>query len=102
MSDLIDRQATLDSIEKIRQGLQMMDDTHRADIIMGGVYLCEKAVRHQPSVSPQRMRGKWIDVNGDNSLFRCTVCNNLVCCAKNNYCPNCGVPMRTEVTQNEA
>ena len=49
MSDLISRQAVLKHIEKIRQGVQMMDDTHRASIIMNGMYLCEKAVMNQPS-----------------------------------------------------
>jgi len=49
MSDLISREAILKHIEKIRQSVQMMDDTHRASIIMNGMYLCEKAVRNQPS-----------------------------------------------------
>lgn len=53
MSDLISRQAILKHIEKIRQGVQMMDDTHRASIIMNGTYLCEKAVRNQPSTEPE-------------------------------------------------
>lgn len=47
--DLISRKAILKHIEKIRQGVQMMDDTHRASIIMNGMYLCEKAVMNQPS-----------------------------------------------------
>lgn len=51
--DLISRQAILKHIEKIRQGVQMMDDTHRASIIMNGMYLCEKAVRDQPSAQPE-------------------------------------------------
>ena len=49
MSDLISMEAILKHIEKIRQSVQMMDDTHRASIIMNGMYLCEKAVRDQPS-----------------------------------------------------
>lgn len=52
MSDLISRKAILKNIEKIRQGVQMMDDTHRASIVMSGMYLCEKAVRNQPSAQP--------------------------------------------------
>ena len=32
MSDYISRQATLKLIENIRQGVQMMDDTHRASM----------------------------------------------------------------------
>lgn len=46
--DFISRQAILTHIEKIRQDVQMMDDTRRASIIMNGMYLCEKAVRNQP------------------------------------------------------
>ena len=53
MSDLISRQAILKHIEKIRQGAQMMDDIRRASIIMNGMYLCEEAVRNQPSAQPE-------------------------------------------------
>ena len=53
MSDLIDRQAILKHIEKIRQSALMMDDTRRAGIIMQGMHLCEKAVRNQPSAQPK-------------------------------------------------
>ena len=53
MSDLISRQAILKNIEKIRQSVQMMDDTRRASIVMNGMYLCEKAVRNQPSAQPE-------------------------------------------------
>lgn len=49
MDDLISRQAILKHIEKIRQSTQMMDDIHRASIIMNGMYLCEEAVMNQPS-----------------------------------------------------
>lgn len=52
MEDLISRKALLKHIEKIRQGVQMMDDTRRASIIMNGMYLCEKAARNQPSAQP--------------------------------------------------
>lgn len=51
--DLIDRQAILKHIEKIRQGVQMMDDTQRASIVMNGMHLCEEAVRNQPSARPE-------------------------------------------------
>ena len=57
MSDLIDRQAILKNIEKIRQGVQMMDDTRRAGIIMNGMLLCEEAVRNQPSEQPEWKKG---------------------------------------------
>ena len=56
MSDLISRESVLKNIEKIRQSVQMMDDTHRASITMNGMYLCEKAVRNQPSAQPEIIR----------------------------------------------
>ena len=56
MSDLISREAMLKHIEKIRQSVQMMDDTHRASIIMNGMYLCEEAVWDQPSAQPEIIR----------------------------------------------
>ncbi len=55
MSDLISRQAILKNIEKIRHSVQMMDDTHRAGIVMTGMHLCEEAVRNQPSAQPEQL-----------------------------------------------
>ena len=52
MTDVIGRKVTLKHIEEIRQGVQMMDDIRRASIIMNGMYLCEEAVRNQPSAQP--------------------------------------------------
>ena len=109
MSDLIDRQAILKHIEKIRQSVQMMDDTQRASIIMNGMYLCEKAVRNQPSAQPERKTGKWIVFDSDDDKYDKIKCD---CCKKGftvdayhwtdigftkddlNFCPNCGADMR--------
>ena len=57
MNDLISRQAILKHIEKIRQDVQMMDDIHRASIIMNGMYLCEEAVMNQSSAQPEQYKG---------------------------------------------
>ena len=54
MSDLIDRQAMLKHIEKIRQDALMMDDIRESNIIMMGMNLCEEAVRNQPSAQPEQ------------------------------------------------
>ena len=90
MSDLISRKAILQHIEKIRNGLQMMDDTHRADIIMNGMYLCEKAVRNQPSAQPETARrivGKSRD--GMTLWYQCDMCNEPVD-AQDSFCRGCG------------
>ena len=53
-----------------------------------------------PSNPPQcdfyeeRQNGEWIDVNGDGSIMKCSVCGDKVCCKNNNFCPNCGADMR--------
>lgn len=57
-NDLISRQAILKHIEKIRQGVQMMDDAHRASIVMSGMHLCEGAVWNQPSTQPEPLTDK--------------------------------------------
>lgn len=36
--------------------------------------------------------GHWIDVNGDGSLWRCSVCGETQCC-DSNYCGDCGAKM---------
>ena len=43
--------------------------------------------------------GHWIDVNGDGSLWRCSVCGETQCC-KSNYCGDCGAKMQ-EVKEDE-
>ena len=58
MSDLIDRQAILKHIEKIRQDALMMDDIRESNIIMMGMNLCEEAVKNQPSAEPEQFTDK--------------------------------------------
>lgn len=92
MSDLISREAILKNIEKTRQSVQMMDDTRRASIIMNGMYLCEKAVRNQPSVQPERKKAMW---KGEGLTdYRCSLCGFLnTSRLRTKYCPNCGARM---------
>lgn len=108
MSDLIDRKAILKHIEKIRQDALMMDDIRKASIIMMGMNLGEKAVRNQPSVQPERKRGKWemLQMPMSPPVYKCSVCGShalqsMTGCLMNrhyeanltNYCPNCGARM---------
>ncbi len=53
-----------------------------------------------PSVDAEPIRhGHWIDVNGDGSLWRCSVCGETQCC-NSNYCGDCGAKM-SKVKDNE-
>ena len=76
----------------------MMDDTHRADIIMNGVRLCKKAVESVPSVE-ERKKGEWIEANvkGMDYVY-CSECEDsyypVPIDPSWNFCPNCGTDMR--------
>lgn len=39
--------------------------------------------------------GRWIDVNGDRSVFKCSVCGEISCC-NSPFCGNCGARMEEE------
>lgn len=108
MADLIDRQAILKHIEKIRRGV-MMDDIRMASIIMNGMDMCEEAVTNQPSVDavPVR-RGKWLERNPQKSdkcrLIECSECGKGYIVGFNvpyedwskahKFCVECGADMR--------
>lgn len=103
MADLIDRKAMLNHIEKIRQDALMIDNIHESSIIMMGMNLCEKAVMNQPSLQPERKKGKWVGSDSQCGIA-CSVCGVSVddfCCSTDyidmnyqpNFCPNCGARM---------
>ena len=101
MGDSISRKETLKNIEKIRWSTQMMDDTHRADLIMRGIHLCEEAVMHQPSAQQGRKTGHWIEIEDEIITGKCSVCGWDAIFAETDvvgmpYCPNCGADMRGE------
>lgn len=41
--------------------------------------------------------GHWEDIDGDGSIWRCSVCGEVQCC-NSNYCGDCGAKM-DEVTE---
>ena len=106
-NDSISRKAIIDEIWKLRRSQQMLDDTQRADLVMHGMYLVEKAVEKLPSVQPRK--GKWIlDEDPHDGDCRCSAClmaidqlherNHGLLNALTggkwwtfyNFCPNCG------------
>ena len=58
--DLIDRQAALDELWKLRRAQQMMDATQAADLVMQGIFLAEKKIENLPSVQPEQ---RWTPVS---------------------------------------
>ena len=49
--------------------------------------LAIKALKNEPK------KGKWIDVNGDGSLWKCSNCGETSCC-RGKYCSDCRADMR--------
>ena len=65
---------------------------------------CADMVDEQPTIEPERKKGKWIDRgwSGDgrgNSWheWECSECKHITKGAKWDFCPNCGADMRTPV-----
>ena len=77
MSDLIDRQATLKHIEKIRQDALTMDDIHEASIVMYGTYLTEEVAKNQQSAQSEIVRCK--DCGHHITERPCEVYCNIMC-----------------------
>lgn len=50
-------------------------------------------INEQPTVEAEPIRhGHWEDIDGDGSIWRCSVCGEVQCC-NSNYCGDCGAKM---------
>ena len=58
---------------------------------------CADMVYEQPTIEPERKKGKWIDITKDGGcfLYKCSECSDLFL-EDYNFCPNCGADMRGE------
>ena len=112
MSDLISRQAAIDTICKL---CPVVGDHHKCKGYPETSTWCDEAValRALPSAEPERKTGRWNFI-GDN-LFECTCCLTVYSTQQLNglrndnsdpyaprFCPNCGASMTSkEGAQNE-
>ena len=60
----------------------------------------EQIIDEQPTIEPERKKGKWINLKnkkGTILALRCSVCGNSPKHAiRSDFCPNCGADMRGE------
>lgn len=106
MADLIDRQAILNHIEKIRRGV-MMDGSRISSIIVNGMDLCEKAVMNQPTVDAVPVvHGHWKEDTGGYGFWICSHCGFVSEASAADllyrYCPHCGARMEESEEEKDA
>ena len=94
MSDLISRQAAIDTLEKLSANYTGVGkrDWHPY------VRECQYEIQRMPSAQ-ERKKGKWIpheDEDGEHYGDKCSECGEwyVMPYGKTNYCPNCGADMR--------
>jgi predicted RNA-binding Zn-ribbon protein involved in translation (DUF1610 family) len=94
MSDLIDRVAVLEDLEK-----RMADDY--VDAARFAEY-----IRTLPSAEPERHRGEWIEDEHERGYSECSKCGYIAVSVLSrrlyNYCPNCGARMTRGDNDEEA
>jgi rubrerythrin len=98
MSDLISRQAAIDTLFELYEYQRDIDPTEAADLVRQGIYLAEKKIEQLPSAD--RPTGKWnpyYTKREHNHVFNCKLCGYTFIVLQGNdnmnFCPNCGVDM---------
>ena len=87
MSDLIDRQAAIDSINAYL-GLSAVSRT------IQNMTSIQEILENLPSAEPERKKGKWLLIDaGYYDYVKCSQCGETLVWGKN-FCPNCGAEMR--------
>lgn len=86
---LIDADALMQEIIKIRGSLQMLDNTQSADKMLHGLRIVEIKVENAPTIEPKR--GKWID-KGDRYWY-CSECDTKDTDTWD-WCHGCGARMK--------
>ena len=86
MSDLIDRQAAIDALNK-KKIYRPLDSDRWV------ISDCLNEIVKLPPAQPKRMRGRW-EVNP--IYIKCSECGESFMLIPQNYCPNCGADMREQ------
>lgn len=88
MSDLIERQAAIDALDKRFDSIPMEQTTE--------ILQLRKDLRELPSAQPERKKGKWILKPNIYGVVYCSECDYELHTNNTNYCPDCGAKMEAE------
>ena len=86
MSDLIERQAVMDGLEKY----------HNTDMNIDGLTYAYDLVCKLPSVSVAEKTGHWEKLSVGYGCSECSLCTNILGTIDFKYCPKCGAKMGVE------
>ena len=83
--DCISREAVIDGIDRYIEKIQS------TSVIDNFISFKELVIKQLPLVTPQRPKGKWIEIEIDAGefIYKCTKCGMRVI-NPYKYCPNCG------------
>lgn len=90
---LIDADALKTELEKLRDGWNYYGGEYESAMYQA-YDISVDTVDEQPTVQPQRKKGKWIEIEIDAGefIYKCTKCGMRVI-NPYKYCPNCGAEM---------
>ena len=102
MSDLISRQAAIDTLKKAYWDKDIQFAKDDPCIVDAMTDWAIRQIKDLSSAQPERKKGRWIfeECKG-NTYFRCSECGEIVTSAimgfpRYEYCPMCGADMRGE------
>ena len=102
MSDLIDRQAAIDALEKVAELYPWKVPGNRNsysqynEAWQDALGRAEGVIGNLPSAQPERIRGRWIEKPHVHGVAYCSLCDYELHTNDTNFCPNCGADMRGE------
>lgn len=86
--DAISREAVIDGIDRY------IEKTQSTSVIDNFISFKELVIKHLPSITPQRPKGKWIHPYKSDIACECSECHiQMPITNYYHYCPNCGAEM---------
>ena len=99
MSDLINRQGTIDRINEYIEEYSEIDSDGNHSEKWCAMQEAKMTIKNMPSAQPERKTGKWVEKPHVYGVAYCSLCDYELHTNDTNFCPNCGADMRGD--QNE-
>lgn len=91
MSDLIDRQAAIDAMNKRARDTFTLASGYK--YYLGALHDIADDIKKLPSAQPERKKGEWIPK--DDGRYHCSSCDGIAPKGYRwDFCPICGADMR--------